>query len=256
MTRLAVRQTRTACLLLALLFHAVTGAAPPTPRIALIIDDLGYELAAGRRAVALPGPVACAVLPATPLSVRLAGLAAENGKEVLLHLPLQATDPDVLPDPGALRLDMTRRQFAAAFAANLASVPTAGGVSNHRGSLLTRHPGHMTWLMEELSARDGFYFVDSYTTHHSIALEFAFDAGIPAVRRDVFLDNDRSEAAIRREFERLKREARQRGAAVGIGHPYPETLAFLERELPGLAAQGFRLVPVRELAAPAPDGAH
>jgi len=255
MTRLAARRTRTACLLLALLIHAVPGTAAATPRIALIIDDLGYELTAGRRAVALPGPVACAVLPGTPLAARIAGLAAASGKDVLLHLPLQAADPDVAPDPGALRLDMTRREFAAAFAANLASVPAARGVSNHRGSLLTRHPGHMTWLMEELSARDGLYFVDSYTTHHSIALQFAFDAGIPAVRRDVFLDNDRSEAGIRREFERLKREARQRGAAVGIGHPYPETLAFLERELPGLAAEGFRLVPVRELAAAAASGA-
>ena len=54
----------------------VDGEAIPRPRIALIIDDLGYELEAGRRTVSLPGPVACAVLPATPRGRQLAELAA------------------------------------------------------------------------------------------------------------------------------------------------------------------------------------
>ena len=81
--------------------------------------------------------------------------------------------------------------FHETFAAGLASVPYAIGVSNHRGSLLTRHPGHMAWLMEEIAAREGMFFVDSYTTHESVAIQMAAESGIAATRRNVFLDNDR-----------------------------------------------------------------
>jgi hypothetical protein len=107
----------------------------------------------------------------------------------------------------------------------------------------------MGWLMEEISARGDLLFVDSYTTHKSVALRLARENGIPSVRRDVFLDDDRDDASIAREFDRLKRLAKTRGLAIGIGHPHPETLAFLERELPGLGEQGFELVSVSEYVA-------
>lgn len=227
--------------------NPLLASAAVRPRIALIIDDLGYGLALGRRAIELPGPVACAVLPETPRGRVLAEFAAEHGKEVLLHLPLQAQNNASHSDPGALHLDMSREHFAAAIAANLAAVPHITGVNNHRGSLLTRHPGHMQWLMEELHAHEGLFFVDSYTTHHSVALQAAVDAGVPAARRDVFLDSDRSPEGVAKAFEKLKRVARRRGSAIGIGHPYPETLDFLERALPLLNADGIELVSLSEL---------
>lgn len=225
---------------------APAGPASDTPRIAIIIDDLGYQLASGRRAVALPGPVACAVLPGTPLARRLAEAAFANGKDVLLHLPLESMQPVQDAAPGRILLDMTRSEFAASFAGSIASVPHVAGVSNHQGSLLTQHPGHMAWLMQELATKGNLFFVDSYTTHRSIALELARENNIPAARRDVFLDADRSPQSLEREFERLKQIARRQGMAVGIGHPYPETLDFLERELPRLAGAGFELVGISE----------
>jgi polysaccharide deacetylase 2 family uncharacterized protein YibQ len=218
-------------------------------RIAIIIDDLGYEFSAGRRAVNLPGPVACAVLPDTPRGRELARAAHAAGKEVLLHLPLQSESGDEHNEPGTIVLDTTREEFANSFAASLASVPFVSGVNSHKGSLLTRHPGHMTWLMEELRARGDLLFVDSYTTHRSIALRVARENGVPSVRRDVFLDSDRSPEAVEKEFARLKRLARSRGLAMGIGHPYPETLELLERELPMLAAEGIELIGIGEYVA-------
>lgn len=212
------------------------------PRIAIIIDDLGYGLAAGERALQLPGPVAYAVLPATPRGKALAEIAHASGKEVLLHLPLQSVTQQASAEPGGLLLDMTRRQFASTFAEDFASVPHVIGINNHRGSLLTQHPGHMAWLMEEIRLRGDLFFVDSYTTHASIALKLAREAGVPAVRRDVFLDPDQAPGTLQREFRRLKKLARQRGFAVGIGHPYPETLTMLEGELPKLVGEGFELI--------------
>jgi len=223
--------------------------APDAWRIAIIIDDLGYGLAAGERALNLPGPVSYAVLPATPWARALAEIAHERGKEVLLHLPLQSVGGEPADEPGLLALDMTRLQFAHAFAANFKSVPHAAGINSHRGSLLTRHPGHMAWLMEEIKNRGGLYFVDSFTTHASVALRLAQEAGVAAVKRDVFLDPDHAPGTLEREFERLKKLARQRGFAVGIGHPHPATLDLLEQQLPGLPDEGFELVGIGDYIA-------
>jgi len=136
-----------------------------------VIDDLGYRLDAGQRAIDLPGPISFAVLPGTPRARALAVHAHENGKEVLLHLPLQATPNDSIHDPLSLNLDMNRREFSDTFEQALISVPFAIGVNSHRGSMLTRHPGHMQWLMDEIQARDNLFFIDSYTTHESVALQ-------------------------------------------------------------------------------------
>jgi polysaccharide deacetylase 2 family uncharacterized protein YibQ len=236
-----------------LLFAGAAGAAGAAeapgapPRIAIIIDDLGYQLEAGWRSINLPGPVACAILPATPRATALAEAAFVNGKDVLLHLPLEAALENGQAEPGAILLDMSRDQLAIMMSANFESVPHAMGVNSHRGSLLTRHPGHMGWLMEELAIRSGLIFVDSYTTHKSVALQLALESGVPAVKRDVFLDPDRSQETVEREFRRLKQLARKNGVAVGIGHPYPSTLALLEQEIPKLLDEGIELVSIGEL---------
>ena len=225
------------------------GAAEPPPRIAIIIDDLGYQLEAGRRAIELPGPLAFAVLPGTPSGQRLARIAHEHGKEVLLHLPLEAVDHKGGMEPGAMMLDMSRATFRTTFANAIATVPFAVGVSSHRGSLLTRHPGHMGWLMAEIGSREDLFFIDSYTTHESVALQVAAEVGVIATKRDVFLDHEQTVDAVAREFRRLKKMARKRGTAVAIGHPFPETLEVLERELPKLRQEGFELVTISELIA-------
>ncbi len=227
---------------------AVAASSAPVPRIAIIIDDLGYHLEVGRRAINLPGPVACAILPSTPRAASLAEAAFVSGKDVLLHLPLEpVSKEDQSEDPGGILLDMSRRQFATMFSADLESVPHAIGVNSHRGSMLTRHPGHMGWLMEELRTHGDLIFVDSYTTPKSVAMQLAQESGVPAVRRDVFLDPDRSPETTAREFARLKELARKNGTAVGIGHPYSSTLALLEREIPRLSSEGIELVSISEL---------
>lgn len=237
-------------LLLAAMLAAPAGIAGPAgaPRIAIIIDDLGNQLSAGRRAIALPGPVTIAILPDTPRAMTLARAANAAGKEVLVHLPMQAA----ADRPDAVRgvtLDMSRSEFRTLVEKAIASVPYAIGVNNHRGSLITRHPGHMGWLMEELGRRQPLFFVDSYTTHHSVALAVAAENGVRAIRRDVFLDADPRAGTLHAELERLKSLARTQGSAVAIGHPYADTLEFLETELPKLAAAGYELVPISELVA-------
>lgn len=100
--------------------------------------------------------------------------------------------------------------------------------------------------MQEIRDSEGMFFVDSYTTHQSIALQLAGEVGVAAVKRDVFLDNDRMPDALAREFQRLVDLARKQGVAVAIGHPYPETLEFLERKLRELD-DDVELTPVSEV---------
>jgi polysaccharide deacetylase 2 family uncharacterized protein YibQ len=221
-------------------------AAEQRVRIAIIIDDLGNSRMLGDRALALPGAVTYSVLPHLPHSRRIARRAYADGKEVMLHLPMQTHDDRTL-GPGGLRVEMTREELAREVRANLATVPHVVGVNNHMGSLLTRQSGAMRWLMEELSCVGDLYFVDSRTDIRTVARKFAREAGLPNAQRDIFLDNQRDADYVRRQFERLIGQAQQRGSAIGIGHPYPETLAVLAEELPRLADQGVELVPVSRL---------
>ncbi len=221
-------------------------AEPGRPSISIIIDDLGNLRDRDLRAIRLPGAITYAFLPHTPHARELANLADRLGKEVMLHLPMEAMDHNRL-GPGGLTLDMTRQQFLRQLRDNIAAVPHVAGINNHMGSLLTQHPGHMRWLMQALGEHDAFYFVDSYTTKASVAVQAANENWVPNIRRDVFLDSDRNREKIRAELKRTVRLAREHGIALAIGHPYPETLAVLEEELPRLAEEGIALLPVSQL---------
>jgi polysaccharide deacetylase 2 family uncharacterized protein YibQ len=214
--------------------------------IAIIIDDLGNERAAGLRTLALPGPVTCSFLPGTPYARALAQRAHADGKEVMLHLPMQAVEEHAL-GPGAITLDMTEAQLARSLADSLGAIPHVRGVNNHMGSLLTRHPGHMDWLMRQLAV-PGLFFVDSRTTAQTVADRVAAERQVPFVARDVFLDARPGDAGhVVEQIEALIARAKAQGGALGIGHPYPETLWVLESYLHAFPSRGVRLVPVSEL---------
>lgn len=217
------------------------------PIIAIIIDDIGNQYEEGKRAVSLPGPIAYAVLPYTPFGPTLARDANAQGKEVMLHQPLEATSSNHLLGRGAITLDHSAFELQETLRGNLDTIPFVVGVNNHMGSLLTRHPGHMRWLMEALKQDGSLFFVDSVTTGRSVAFGMAEEQGVPSIRRDVFLDSEQDSQAIAIQFERLKQHARNNRFAVGIGHPFPETLQVLEKELPRLAALGYRLVSIQRM---------
>lgn len=219
--------------------------ADSRPVIALVIDDLGDRPGEGQRAVELPGAVTCAVLPHTPYSRQLAKRCHQLGKEVMLHQPMQAQNGEKM-GPGGIHIDMDRHQVQQVLRDNLASIPHVRGVNNHMGSLLTSEPIHMAWVMELLQKKGGLYFVDSTTTPTTIAQRTAYEHGLPHARRNIFLDHDRDRDAILRQFVKFLEQAHSVGAAMAIGHPYPETLEVLEALLPYLDEFGVRLLPVSE----------
>lgn len=218
-----------------------------TYKVAIIIDDLGNNLHKGRTLIDLPYQLTYSFLPNRPFSKRLANLAASYGKEVMVHLPMQSSRQSELGE-GALTLELTQKQFQNSVQLSIESVPHARGVNNHMGSLLTQHPGHMSWLMEVLSKRsDNLYFVDSKTTALTVASKIAKEHYIPNISRDVFLDNVRTEAQINRQLNNLISIAKRKGHAVAIGHPYPATIKLLTGYLPTLLEHNIEIVSVTEL---------
>ena len=230
------------CLLLLWQFQAQA----QRPVIAIIIDDLGNN-SRDEQAVRLPGAVACAFLPHTPHTERLAKLAHAHNKEVLLHAPMQSVHDDKKLGPGSLTLDMTESEFVKTLQEGLAAVPHVKGVNNHMGSLLTRHPGHMLWLMQEINRQGDLFFVDSRTTAHSVARKVANENQVPSLTRDVFLDAEHGEAFIEKQFDRLLKIARVHGYALGIAHPYPDSIKVLKKRLKQLESEKIDLVPVSTL---------
>lgn len=216
------------------------------PVIAIIIDDMGENRPAGQRAIDLPGAVTYSFLPHRTHARPLAELAHARNKEVVLHLPMEAVNRRAL-GAGAITSRMSEQEVIQTLRDGLAAVPHVTGINNHMGSLLTRQPVHMQWLMREVGQIGNLYFVDSRTTADSVAYAVAAQFGVPNLERDIFLDNERAEPAIVAQFEQLIAKARQRGAALAIGHPYPETLTVLEQYLPRLKEYGVELVTVSEL---------
>lgn len=220
---------------------------PPhsTPRIAIIIDDVGYNLPYGRQLAQLPGALTLAVLPHSPHGVELAELGHGQGKEIMLHVPMSTVVPRKL-DTGGLTAEMSQQEFERILDGNLESIPHVRGLNNHMGSELTRLQQPMQWLMHVL-AQEKLFFIDSRTSVDSVAQATAQQYRVPTRKRDVFLDNSRETDDLQRQFDVLIRLALQQGSAIAIGHPYPETVAFLQQALPGLAGLGVELVPVSEL---------
>lgn len=216
------------------------------PVIAIIIDDLGADNSRHERVVRLPGAIACSFLPMNHATVRLAKLAHSYNKEILLHLPMESVANDPM-GPGGLSLNMTQQEFVWALQKDLESVPHAIGVNNHMGSLLTQHHGHMLWLMEEMRRNGKLFFVDSRTTHASVAMTVALEEGVPSLQRDIFLDHDPDYNAVRKQFMKTIAKAKRTGTALAIGHPNDATIAVLEEMLPQLEDFGVELVPVSEM---------
>ncbi len=232
--------------LLALL-SALAGTSMPTqaeqarPSIVLIIDDLGYNWPRSKRALSLHGAVTYGVLPHTPYSRQVAEQAQRYGKEIIVHVPMSSVHR-YHPGPGSLSENLSRQHFVQVLNSNLQAVPHARGANNHMGSALTQNESLMSLLMQEIG-RHELYFIDSRTSVNTVAASMAGLHNIKHLSRDVFLDNEQETDAIHRQFQRLLRVARQRGVAVGIGHPHRATLDYLEVVLPVLeSSENVRLI--------------
>ncbi len=205
------------------------------PRLALVIDDLGYiqpELVT--RLCSQPIPFSVAVLPYQEHTRESADIAHRLGKEVMLHLPMEPLGypgPGRDPGPNAILYNLPEAEVRRRVRMALDDIPHRTGVNNHMGSRITPDRTRMGWVLQEVKARK-YFFVDSRTEKDSVAYDLAEELHIPAVQRRVFLDDDKAFPEMEKQWERALKLAEKEGAALIIGHIYPETVEALEKLVP------------------------
>ncbi len=221
---------------------------PSRPYLAIVIDDLGRSLESAAAFAALPLPLTFAVFPLLGNSLAVASYLVDHQRDIMLHAPMEPRGyPAVDPGPGALFSSMGEDELNAVFVKDLQFLPAIVGVNNHMGSHLTADSQKMTQVMKILKGRN-LFFLDSRTSAESVAYKSAVAAGIPALQRDVFLDNVQDVDHIIEQLRALIEVAKVKGSSIGIGHPYPETVTALAL-LPEMASRaGVEIVPLRELA--------
>jgi len=228
------------------------GAALPSPSrgyaaVAIVIDDMGRSMSSLRDILDLEAPITVAVLPHLKYSAAVAREAHRNGREVLLHLPMEPRDA-VHNDPGegALTTAMTAAEVRLLVESDLDEVPYAVGVNNHMGSKFTEDAPLMREVLRVVGEKRMF-FLDSRTTSGSVGARISREMGLRNAERNIFLDNERDVAYIKGQIEKLVRLARKRGRAIAIGHPYPETMEALSETVPAFREAGVEVVRLSDL---------
>jgi uncharacterized protein len=212
-------------------------------RAAIVIDDLGEDLQAAQRLLALPYPVTLSVMPNMRSSAETAEGAYHARREVMLHLPMEADPgPHVSAGKGIIRIGMGKGELQDLVESDLASVPHVAGVNNHMGSRATTNFILMASVMRILAERH-LYFIDSRTTSDTVALDAARRNNVPAFYRSVFLDDTQTVPYTLEQLRRFRRIVEDQGAALAIGHPHPSTLEALENFLPELERDDIQLLP-------------
>ena len=217
-----------------------------SPKIAIIIDDLGYQKEIAERIISLDFPVTISILPFLPHSQIVAQMAKEKGLTVLLHLPMEPQNSNVNPGQGAIFSTMTEEEIRNKMLANFQELPYVDGINNHMGSKATENTAVMRIVLNEVRER-GLFFIDSMTSPNSVGYTLSKQMGIKTAYRSVFLDNDQDIDYIRSQVNLLKDFAEKYGTAIAIGHPYCNTIDVLSEIDLLLRAEGIRIVKLEEL---------
>lgn len=218
----------------------------PRPRVAIVLDDFGYNMNNLDALFSTGLPVTLSVLPNLPYSRRVAELARSKGFEVILHLPLEANDKSAPAESDTIRTDMSEKTITSILDQELASMPGLTGISNHQGSKATENVATMSVIIAALKKKD-LYFFDSLVTDKSVCRDVAKKFTVRYAKRDIFLDDKMSQDYIEKQVLSLRRVAFRRGSAIAVGHDRKNTLAVLKRMMPELSAEGIEFVTLSDM---------
>jgi uncharacterized protein len=214
-----------------------------TPEVALVIDDVAYDVGIMDQFAALGVPLTFAILPRDKHSKALAERAVELNFPVILHLPMEPTDmAHNNPGPAGLYLKMNPKQLRDQFEKNVASVPHLQGINNHMGSAFTQDREKMELILKWVKEKD-LFFLDSHTSIKSVVRKVAKDVGVPCLVNETFLDNQDDQKAIEKQLDIVLKLALQRKRTIAIGHYRRKHLVqALANKLPEFKARGVTLV--------------
>lgn len=216
-------------------------------RLALVIDDWGYDVAKLNYLEGVKVPLTIAVIPFLRNTKETALMAAKMGYEVIVHMPMEPKSMDTnKPGYGALLTDMDATDIRTIVANNIKNVPNAVGVNNHMGSHFTENENLMKVALSAVKKK-GLFFVDSRTSAKSVGYDTAKKLKMKTAKRNVFLDNERNDEYIKTQLYKAVEIAKKNGSAIAIGHHYKETLRVLKQEIANIEKDGVQIVKVSEL---------
>jgi polysaccharide deacetylase 2 family uncharacterized protein YibQ len=216
-------------------------------KIAIVIDDWGYNANNLDILSQIKLPLTLAVLPFLDYSHRVAQFAHENNYEVIIHMPMEPDDKTgIVLEPKTLMVNMAPEKINKILEEAFLDIPYAKGINNHMGSLATRNKDFITAVFGKLK-ENNLYFLDSYVVPNSICYFLAKKMGVKFARREIFLDNKPSYTYIRGQLMALVKEVDKTGYAVGIGHDRRSTLNVLKELMPQLAEEGYQFVFISEI---------
>ncbi|HHF3526370.1 TPA: divergent polysaccharide deacetylase family protein [Haemophilus influenzae] len=195
-------------------------------KLAIVIDDVGYHSKEDAAIFAMPREISVAIIPAAPYARVRNQEAKSQGRDILIHMPMQPISAIKIED-GGLHLGMSAAQVNDRVNTAKNIVRDAIGMNNHMGSAATANPQLMTYLMTALQEKH-LFFLDSRTIGKSVAGKIAKEQGVRSLDRHIFLDDSNEFADIQRQFKAAIHYARKHGTAIAIGHPRPNTIAVLQ----------------------------
>lgn len=201
-------------------------------KLAIVIDDVGYHLKEDAAIFAMPREISVVIIPAAPYARARNQEAKSQGRDILIHMPMQPISAIKIED-GGLHLGMSAAQVNDRVNTAKNIVRDAIGMNNHMGSAATADPQLMTYLMTALQEKH-LFFLDSRTIGKSVAGKIAKQQGVRSLDRHIFLDDSNEFADVQRQFKAAIHYARKHGSAIAIGHPRPNTIAVLQAGLRNL----------------------
>ena len=215
--------------------------APYAGSLTFVFDDAGHNLDQLEYFLRLPFPCTIAVLPGLRYSSESARRIRKAGKQVILHQPMQSVDLHINPGPGAVTPGLSAEQIKNIVRKNLEEIWPVAGMNNHEGSLMTADEAAMRAVLDVVAEKH-IFFLDSRTTARSVVAKIAKEKNMTVWERAIFIDNDKSRAAMETQIKKGLSIARQKGSAIMIGHVFTVELAQLLTEMyPTLIEEGFSL---------------
>ena len=209
---------------------AVSGKGAPAGRLAIVIDDCGYDLNAADKMTALPANLTFAVLPYRTYSEQSLAFAQQRGKEAILHLPMEPIDASQTSEATTVSVAMSSDEIQRITSQALASLPGVIGVNNHQGSRATSDERTMRAVLGVLRSR-GLFFVDSHTYSQTVAYDTAVSMGVPTAMNTMFMDNSSDVGAIKGKMRQAAEYAADNGSILVICHARPNTATALSEVL-------------------------
>ncbi|MGO8866464.1 MAG: divergent polysaccharide deacetylase family protein [Alphaproteobacteria bacterium] len=215
------------------------------PRVAIVIGNLGFSSAATEAAIQeLPGGVTLAFSPYAHGLEEYIPLARAAGHEVLLSLPMEADESsDAGAEPRTLLAAVTPAENLERLSWLLSRFTGYVGATNYTGSSFSSAEEDMRPILAELKER-GLLFLDSGANGNGTTTRIARQLGLPEAATEHVIDTEASRDAIDQRLQAVEEEARQKGASIAVGFPYPVTIERVAAWTATLAQKGISLAPV------------